>query len=216
MRTPKAGIAMKSGHLLLLFLASCTGCTTLALERHTLSQGASPTEIRYQEVMDNLALVARDPFALPAYSSIFAGTAQITDTSQILSSTIIGPAAAAQLVNPQFTRAILGNWTLDPINTPEKLEAMRCVCRWVLFGPDFACQDCAGLLEDPPDLVAQGREITHDSGRHFGVADRMRKLPVGWLHRGKRCDVPASGQRYPDFYAVERTFLCPSLSRTSE
>jgi hypothetical protein len=133
-------------------------------------------------VLDNLAMVARNPAALPAYSSIFAGTAQITDTTQLVSTTTLGPGAGAQVFNPQFTRLVLGNWTLDPINTPEKLEAMRCACRWVIYGPEFACQDCAGLLATP--------EQAPYPGRHFGVADRMAMLPPGWVHVGQLSEVP--------------------------
>lgn len=178
---------MKYGVLLLCTVA-CTGCTTLALERHTLSQVASPTDIRYQEVLDNLAMVASDPAALPAYSSIFAGTAQITDTSQLASTTSVGPGAtSAQVASPQFTRLVLGNWTLDPINSPEKLEAIRGACRWVIYGREFACHDCPGLLASP--------EQAPFPGRHFGVWDRLARLPQGWVHVGQRHDVPA-GARY--------------------
>jgi hypothetical protein len=175
---------MKYGMLLLTSVLACTGCTTLALKRHTLSQQASPTDIRYQEVLDNLAMVAHDPAALPAYSSIFAGTAQITDTAQLVSATTFGPGAAAQVVNPQYSRAVLGNWTLDPINAPEKLEAIRCACRWVIYGREFACHDCVGLLDSP--------EQAPYPGRHFGLADRMARLPEGWLHIGRLVEVPVN------------------------
>jgi hypothetical protein len=177
---------MKYGALLLC-TAACMGCTTLALERQTLSQAATPTDIRYQEVLENLAMVARDPAALPAYSSIFAGTAQITDTSQFASTTSVGPGApSAQVASPQFTRAVVGNWTLDPINAPEKLEAIRAACRWVLYGPEFACRDAPGLLASPAQAPYPGR--------HFGVADRLARLPKGWVHVGPRSQVPAAAR----------------------
>jgi hypothetical protein len=177
---------MKHGVALLLQLVACMGCTTLALERHTLSQGDSAQDVRYQEVLDNLAMVARDPYALPAYSSIFAGSAQITDTAQLSSTTTMGPGAAAQILNPQYTRAVLGNWALDPLNAPEKLEAIRCACRWVLYGPDFACHDCIGLLETP--------EQAPYPGRHFGVANRLARLPQGWLRKGRLCEAPVTAR----------------------
>jgi hypothetical protein len=172
--------------MLLACLIACTGCTTRALQRHTLSQAASPIDIRYQEVLDNLAMVARDPAALPAYSSIFAGTAQITDTAQLASTTTFGPGAAAQMLSPQYTRVALGNWTLDPINAPEKLEAFRCACRWVIYGPEVACQDCAGLLASPAQAPYPGR--------HFDIADQLARLPQGWLCVGRLCDVPVKAR----------------------
>jgi hypothetical protein len=167
---------------LLIAVWACAGCTSLALERRTLQQEATPTDIRYQEVLNNLAMVAHDPATLPAYSSIFAGSCQITDIATFVSNTTFGPGAAAQVLNPQYNRAVLGNWTLDPINVPEKLEAIRCACRWVIYGQDAACKDCPGLLETP--------EQAPYPGRHFGVADRLAALPRGWLHIGKLCEVP--------------------------
>ncbi len=78
---------MRSGIVLLISVLSCTGCQALALKRCTLEQGATPTDIRYQEVLDDLAMVAHDPYALPAYSSIFAGSAVVTDTAPCVSTT---------------------------------------------------------------------------------------------------------------------------------
>jgi hypothetical protein len=174
---------MKYWTLLLTSTTVCTGCITAALERHTLEQEATPTDIRYQEVLNNLAMVANDPYALPAYASIFAGTAQVTDTSQLVSATTIGPPGViGQAITPQFTRLVLGNWTLDPVNVPEKLEAIRCACRWVLYGEEFACHDCEGLLETP--------EHAPFPGRHFGVADRLAKLPQGWVGYGPHGAMP--------------------------
>jgi hypothetical protein len=110
---------MRSRHLLLSGIVAwslCAGCTSLAVKRHALNQEQTSTDIRYQEVLDNLALVAHDPFALPAYSSIYAGSAFIQDTTQIASVTTLGPgtAVAGEGVTPQFTRLATGNWALDP------------------------------------------------------------------------------------------------------
>jgi hypothetical protein len=176
------------GSVLLLCTIACSGCTTLAVERHTLSQAATPTDIRYQEVLENLAMVAQNPASLPAYSSIFAGTAQVTDTAQLASTTSIGPGAtSAEVLSPQFTRAVVGNWTLDPLNAPEKLEAIRAACQWVIYGPQFACRTAGGLLASPIQAPYPGR--------HFGVADRLAALPVGWVHHGSCREVP-HGVRY--------------------
>jgi hypothetical protein len=173
------------------FICSCTGCTTLALERHALAQAASTSDVRYYEVMDNLAMIAGNPAALPAYSSIFAGLAQITDTGQLTSTTnwqhVIGMGAngfASEAANPQLTRQVLQNWSLDPVAAPEKLEAIRCCCRWAIWGPDHACDDCPGILASP--------EQAPWPGRHFGVADRLARLPEGWLHVGRNWEIPRS------------------------
>jgi hypothetical protein len=182
---------MKPWILLLASALASTGCTTLALERHTLAQGHSIADLRYFEVLQNLALVAHDPSALPAYSSIFAGTAQVVDGGQLSSGTlwvvkgIMGSnryGFLSETATPQLTRTVSENWSLDPMIAPEKIEALRCACRWVLFGREMACSSC-------PDLLAKPDEC-RTPGRHFGVADRLAKLPPGWLHVGCLKDVP--------------------------
>jgi hypothetical protein len=164
-----------------------SGCTTFSLTQHTLAQVGTAADLRYHEVLDNLAMVAADPSALPVYSSIYAGSASVTDNAQVMSTTIwqhvVGASGfASEAANPQATRTVLENWTLDPIAVPEKLEALRCSCRWVLFGPDHACDDSPGILDTP--------EQSPTPGRHFGVSDRLAALPAGWLHVGRLTDVP--------------------------
>jgi hypothetical protein len=183
---------MRYGLLLLALTVACTGCTTPFLKRNTVALVSSSTDLRYREVLDNLAMVADDPAALPAYSSVFAGGSQITDNAQLTSTTIwqrvltapIQNGFMSEAANPQVSRVVSDNWTLDPIAVPEKIEAMRCACRWVIYGPERACADCRGLLATP--------EQAPYPGRHFGVADRLARLPKGWLHVGKLKDVPTN------------------------
>jgi len=180
---------MKYGVLLLTGMLACTGCTSVALQRRANSQAASPTDIRYQEILDNLAILAEDPCALPAYSSIFAGTAQVTDTASVASGTTLGHVTPGQTLNPSFNRSVLENWTLDPINTPEKLEAIRCACRWVICSNDSGCDDRSGLLDTP--------ECIPCPGRHFGVKDRLIQLQEchrKWLQVRRCCDVPCKAR----------------------
>lgn len=177
---------------LALMAFSCVGCTMASLERHTVAQAGSVIDLRYQEVLDNLAMIAKDPASLPAYSTIFSGTAQVTDTEQLSTTTVwqyVKAATGAQsgfsseALNPQLSRAISQNWTLDPIVVPEKMEALRSVCRWALYGRQFASAENPGLLESPDDAPGPGR--------HFGVARRLERMPAGWLHVGSLKDVPA-------------------------
>ena len=186
---------MKPWILILACTIACTGCTTLALERHTLSQGESVAALRAQEVLDNLALVANDPAGLPAYSSIFAGTAQVTDSAQfgatflwlvkgVMSSSTYG--LFSEAANMQLSRSVSQNWSLDPLVVPEKVEAMRCACRWVVCGPEKACGSCPGLLASP--------EQDHSPGRHFGVEERLARLPPCWLHIGRCAEVPKAAR----------------------
>jgi hypothetical protein len=170
--------------MLCLLACGLAGCTMVSLERHTVAQTDSAVDLRYREVMDNLALVADDPSTLPSYSSIFSGTVSVQDQGQLLS-TITWPfSAGSQVVDPSFNRQISQNWTLDPIMIPEKLEAIRAACQWAVGGRD-------SVYEDSWDLLIGPEEAKPGIGRHFGVKKKLEKLPDGWLRIGSRRDVPA-------------------------
>ncbi len=187
--------------LLLTLTLPCASCTSLAVKRHAFNEQLTSTDIRYQEVLDNLARIAHDPFALPAYSSIYAGLAQITDTTQLVSTTTLGTPNGMQAITPQFTRAEFANCTLDPINAPEKIEAMRAACQWVIYGPQFA------FAHDPGRILANPQEAPI-RGRHFGVADGLAKLPPHWLYVSRTENVPACA-KYSAEYCGTRVWVTP-------
>lgn len=181
---------MKPWITALVTAITCTGCTTLSLERHTLSQASSSQPIRYQEVLDNLAMIAHEPSALPVYASIASGTANLTDTGQLMSTTMwqhvrgVGSqnGFASEALAPQVMRSISETWPLDPVAVPEKLEAMRAACQWVVFGPNMLSDQDRSLLADPDEDPSPGR--------HFGVGDRLAQLRPGWVHRGRFTQIP--------------------------
>jgi hypothetical protein len=81
-----------------------------------------------------------------------------------------------------------------------QLEAMRCACRWVLAGPEQCEPDCLHILADP--------EKDMSPGPHFGVANRLERLPHGWLRVGRLCDVPA-GALYQDHCGDTWVWITP-------
>jgi hypothetical protein len=174
-----------------LMAVACSGCTTLSLERHTLAQANSTVELRYGETLQNLALIAHDRDALPNFASIFSGTVQVTDTAQLSSTTVWENFVSikkptgwfSEAANPQASRIVLHNWALDPIAVPEKLEAMRAACQWILYGPQTIPMKEMSLLLSPDD--------DRLNTRHFNVAKRLAQLPDGWLHCGRLKDAPA-------------------------
>jgi hypothetical protein len=177
--------------LLALLSCTCTGCTMMSLERHTLGQTESAIDLRYREVMHNLALIAADPSSLPSYASIFSGTVTVTDQQQVISTTIWQhmkgaggqEGFASQAANPSVNRQIIQNWNLDPLVVPEKLEVMRAACQWVIGGPEHVYRDSFPLLIGP-DQAPVGPQ------RHFDIAKYLERLPPGWLQVGCLKDVP--------------------------
>jgi hypothetical protein len=139
-----------------LAIIASSGCIATSLERHTLRQSESLSDLRTQEVMNNLALVANNPYALPSYSSIYAGTSDITDLASVTSTTVpavrtlAGTTFGTQLLDIPFSRAIQQNWTLDPSIAPEKIRALRCACRWAVYGPAGAWSDFNVYLTAAP------------------------------------------------------------------
>ena len=90
---------------------------------------------------------------------------------------------ASESANPSVSRSVNQNWSIDPIVVPEKLEAIRAVCRWVFWGP-------AGVSKESMSLLIRPDQAPPGPDRHFGVADSMAQLPAGWLCVGKLKDVP--------------------------
>lgn len=177
---------MKKLLMLVLPLAIAgAGCTAMSLERHTVSQSQSAADYRYQATLHALAMVAADPETLPSYAILSNGITAISDQGianpmTTWTGSAVHFASEALAFTGSHTPQI--SWTVDPVADYTQLEAMRCACRWVLADPRQAGPDCAHILADP--------ELDPSPGAHFGVADRLARLPKGWLHVGRLSDVP--------------------------
>src|ERR1700721_4449159 len=182
---------MKIGSLLMVLALLSTGCTTVSLERNTLKQSESLSDLRCQEVMNNLALLAENPAYLPSYATISAGMTSLTDSGSATSTTTFGRLAAKPFTNYYTSEAldVMGsrkvstNWTVDPVATPESLHAIRFACLWVLGG---------GKQTLPPEGLRllskfdQTKVLTQDeaiavAGHYSNVETDMDKLPCNWL-----------------------------------
>jgi hypothetical protein len=172
----------------LLLGTLCTGCTTLALENSTLAQIQTIGDLRDREVLHCLAQVAADPDALPSFAVSSDGTTRITDQVSFGAITTWSRAVngfSMQSLSANPSRSPLGTWTVDTVGDFERLEALRCACLWALRGGPQCRADCE-ILEDPRQ---------HPNGRpHFGVADRLARLPVGWIGAGGLKDVPCNAR----------------------
>jgi hypothetical protein len=171
--------------LLGLAVYAGTGCTMTSLERHTVAQTDAVMDVRYREAMDNLAMVADNPSALPSYATIYSGSATVQDQGQIiLNSTVPYYSVGSDVVNPSFQRQITQLWTLDPLLDPERMEAIRAACQWAIWGPNRVYKDSMSLLIGP-------QQAPPGPDRHFGVAEELAHLPPGWLKVGRHRDIPA-------------------------
>ncbi len=195
---------MKNLLLLIVPLAvASAGCTATSLGRNTVNQIQTAADYRSQATLHALAMVAADPGTLPSFSLLSNGVTSVSDTGVANSVTTwtgspVRFASEALAFTGSHSPQI--QWTVDPVADDTQLEAMRCACRWVLEGPFSLDEDCLHILDDP--------EADPTPGAHFGVAQRLVRLPEHWLGIGRACDVP-HGACYQDHCGDKYVWVTP-------
>jgi hypothetical protein len=149
-------------------------------------------DLRYQEVVENLAMIADNPWALPAYSSIFSGTTDVNDSIQVSSQTtwsrvLTKPSGSVttfgtETLDIPASRAVKENWSLDPTIVPEKVRAMRAACWWMLYGPERVGEDGKWLGKYAANM---------SPGCYFDVAKRLAWIKPGWIKISCKTRAPA-------------------------
>ena len=181
----------------LVFLAFTTGCTHLQLERSTTSQAGTLTDLQYAQVLDNVALFARHPGALPHFAVTTTGTAQITDTGSTNDVVIPNAVFTARhtVWSGQYgvmgSRAIQENWTMVPVTDPDKLKRMRCAYQVLVGCGADECEDCVKKLDE--FFCADQCKSKEGAGlENPGNCEHCRQcaLPRGWFNVGPKKDVP--------------------------
>src|ERR1700685_3006851 len=204
---------MKNSGLCALAIVACCGCTTWALKQDTVTQVMSLPEMRAQEILDNLAVLAHNPGMLPSFEATTQGTTAIATT--------LGPIDAkttfdvngfvSQALTLTGKHAPTMQWTIDPVTSEPQLDALRCACLWAIFQgpppggghsievlrateiddvyPRLTCDDqCDSNRNKTTRKFYLGAVPTPQP--HFAVLDRLAALPPNWLGRGSRSDVP--------------------------
>jgi hypothetical protein len=185
-----------------LVLASC-GCVTAPLEHYTVNQSLSVSDMRYQEVMNALAMVAHNPGTLPSYSLTAAGVSNVTHSVSLSSAT------AWTRVPPNFGSEIFGimgshtpdlSLGIDPVAEPMLLAGAWYACRWAIRGPppkpEYDREYNLLRMPVPTDIVGcQPADPTGSQQKfHLGVIDDQHPIPTGWLCFGDHC--PPHGTCY--------------------
>ncbi len=103
------------------------GCTHLQLKRSTIRQASTLTELQYQLVLDNLAMFASNPEALPWHVKLKGGTIQVTDLGAGAFGGVFGSGDAANSVLPNLNaqRTRLGQWDVEPVVDTDELEMLQ-------------------------------------------------------------------------------------------
>jgi hypothetical protein len=135
-----------------LIISVCGGCTSTTLQRYTVNQTLSISDMRYQQVLNDLATIANNSGTLPSFALTAAGAANVTNTVSIDTATLWDQAlkgfsketlTAAGQHNPEL------QWTLDPIVSEPQLEALYYACLWALIGQPPEGSRAMELLREP-------------------------------------------------------------------
>lgn len=114
-------------------LTATVGCTHLALERRTVKQASTLTDLQYQQVLDNLAMFACNPEAMPWHAKLKSGTVQIADQGSGGFSADIAAATGGEVTRlipaTGAERGILNQWDVDPTSEAEELEQLTLAYR---------------------------------------------------------------------------------------
>lgn len=120
-----------------LTLCCGAGCTHLALERHTVDQASTTTDLQYQQVLDNIAMFACNSETMPWHLNLQTASVQVTD--QAISGaagarpTSAAPArlAFAWSFLPAFSgqRGVVNQWGGVPTIDSEPLQLLQLAYR---------------------------------------------------------------------------------------
>jgi hypothetical protein len=157
--------------VLALTLVGLPGCTSARLRQRTTNQGSTLPELQYQQVLDNLALFASNPSALPWHVNLREGTTQITDS--ITGGALVNLAEAA--TEPQIfgSRTAVAQWGMSPVIEPTELRLLRVAYRRAqgrdeMPPPEFLDE----LAHELKSQVANNADLQQETAAYF--ADHYR------------------------------------------
>ncbi len=129
-RTAALAIALE------LTVAGSPGCMVRRLQQRAMSQASTLPELQYQQVLNNLALFADNPAALPWQVNFREGTTQVTDSGSGGAAVDLGPPAETL---PQIfgSRTIVAQWGMTPVIDASELRLLRVAYRRALGSPDM-------------------------------------------------------------------------------
>ncbi len=114
--------------ILALGILVLPGCTAGRLRQRTIHQASTLPELQYQQVLNNLALFAANPAALPWHVNLREGTTQVTDSISGGAALDNGPPTTwfPQLLG---SRTAVAQWGMSPVIEPVELRLVRIAYR---------------------------------------------------------------------------------------
>jgi len=149
--------------LLALLAALPCGCADLQLRRSTLRQASTLTELQYQQVLNNLAMLHFDPFALPSMVALKNGTAQVADTGMAGVGLDLG-SRTHTLPTFSGTRSVVEQWGTSPMCDDTTLRLLRMAYRQAMGAREVLSVDAANdLVHTLSAQIGTNADISTDS-----------------------------------------------------
>jgi hypothetical protein len=106
--------------LCLSIVVAVSGCANLQLRHSTVRQASTITDLQYQQVLNNLAMISGDREALPWALTLKAGSTQFSDSGTVSGSVTVGGGGAR---GPIFglTTTVVDQWGTVPVTDDNTL-----------------------------------------------------------------------------------------------
>ena len=153
------------------------------------------SDLRYKHILDNLAMMVRNPATVPNPVAINGGVVQISDNVMGAGNITWNPPFATMpmaagsfhsyFLGIMGSRTISEQWSLTPLQNPQKLSLM-----WYAYQLLLGCD-----LVRYEDGERKLYEFLGDEA--FATA-----IPRGWFHVGRKCDVPKCARYWGSYRDV--------------
>ncbi len=158
--------------LLAISMMGLVGCTSVRLRQRTIHQGSTLPDLQYQQVLDNLALFAENPSALPWHINLREGTSQVTDSGSAGALVDLGPPAVTQ---PQIfgSRTVVAQWGMSPVIDATELRLLRVAYRRAHGSPEMPSPEFLDeLTHELKDQVPSNVDLQQESGLFYDYQSR--------------------------------------------
>lgn len=165
-----------------------SGCTSLRLSRNTIGQASTLSNLQIQQVMDNLAMFAGNPSAIPFHVSINSGSAQVADSGSAAFALAFGRSQGhLATYSPSFNgqRTIVDSWVMAPVTDDTELRLLSLAYRRALG------------LEASLDADDFANDLAHELKKQVSISDDFRLFNDVLLERQRMSLKPFDDPRNP-------------------
>ncbi len=148
-------------------LIVCSGCTSLQLQRSTINQAGTLSDMQFQQVLNNLAMFAGNPSAIPWQIDIKNGGSQVADFGSAGLAGSFGRMMGSLAYGAPSvigSRTVVEQWGTAPVTDDTELRLLQ-----IAYRRAFGYQDTLDDRQFADDLV-------HELKKQISVTDDLKDL----------------------------------------